>query len=131
MRKNAIAFTIFIYLLSSCTPNNPEMALPAEADGYVPVYASAASSKVISAESPRATVNAGKIYTTGNLLFQVEADSGIHVINYANPANPNQFNQGDSGLLAQMYLQLSKSGDMRAPIRNFIRSLMHNGQTPP
>ena len=90
MLKNAIAFTIFIYLLSSCTPNNPEMTLPAEAEGYVPVYASAASSKVISAESPRATVNAGKIYTTGNLLFQVEADSGIHVINYANPANPQK-----------------------------------------
>jgi hypothetical protein len=29
---------------------------------------------------------------------------------YADPDNPNKFNQGDSGLLAQMYLQLSKSG---------------------
>ena len=90
MLKNAIAFTIFVCLLSSCTPNNGEMALPAEAEGYIPVYSSASSSKVISAESPRATVNAGKLYTTGNLLFQVETDSGIHVINYANPANPQK-----------------------------------------
>jgi hypothetical protein len=29
---------------------------------------------------------------------------------YADPANSNQFNQGHSGLLAQMYLLLSKSG---------------------
>jgi hypothetical protein len=29
---------------------------------------------------------------------------------YADLDNPNKFNKGDSGLLAQMYLQLSKSG---------------------
>jgi hypothetical protein len=31
---------------------------------------------------------------------------------YAHLANPNKFNQGDSGLLAQMYLPLSKSGQI-------------------
>jgi hypothetical protein len=38
---------------------------------------------------------------------------------YADPANPNQFNQSDSGVLAQMYLPLSKSGQSlgtRAPL---------------
>jgi hypothetical protein len=29
---------------------------------------------------------------------------------YADPDNPNKFKKSDSGLLAQMYLQLSKSG---------------------
>ena len=29
---------------------------------------------------------------------------------YADPDNRNKFNTSDSGLLAQMYLQLSKSG---------------------
>jgi hypothetical protein len=29
---------------------------------------------------------------------------------YADPDNLNKFNKSDSGLLAQMYLQLSKSG---------------------
>jgi len=29
---------------------------------------------------------------------------------YADPDKPNKFNQGDSGLLVQMYLLLSKSG---------------------
>lgn len=38
----------------------------------------------------RPTVNAGKIYTAGNIIYQVEQDSGIHVINYANPASPQK-----------------------------------------
>jgi hypothetical protein len=29
---------------------------------------------------------------------------------YADLDNPNKFNKGDAGLLAQMYLQLLKSG---------------------
>jgi hypothetical protein len=33
---------------------------------------------------------------------------------YADSDNSNKFNQGDSGLLAQMYLQVSKSGLMTA-----------------
>ena len=30
------------------------------------------------------------MYTVGNYLFQVEQDSGIHVINYANPSSPQK-----------------------------------------
>ena len=33
---------------------------------------------------------------------------------YADPDNLNKFNKSDSGLLAQMYLQLSKSGSALA-----------------
>jgi hypothetical protein len=58
--------------------------------------------KTVKAEQPRTTVNGGKIYTVGNLLFQVEQDSGIHIINYANPSSPQKlgfiksfFMQGD------------------------------------
>jgi hypothetical protein len=36
---------------------------------------------------------------------------------YADPDNPNQFNQSDSDVLAQMYLPLSKSGQ-RYPVKN-------------
>ena len=46
--------------------------------------------KTIKAEPPRTTVNGGKIYTVDNLLFQVEQDSGIHIINYANPSSPQK-----------------------------------------
>jgi hypothetical protein len=58
---------------------------------WVPVYSTnSASVKVITAAAARPTVNAGKIYTVGNLIYQVEQDSGIHVINYANPVAPQK-----------------------------------------
>jgi hypothetical protein len=89
MQKNAILLTTLVCLLYSCTPGS-DRNLPAQVSGYVPVYSSAASAKSITAGPARPTVKGGKIYTTGNLLFQVEADSGIHVINYSNPASPQK-----------------------------------------
>src|SRR5688500_16120991 len=63
--------------------------LPEKIEGYTPVYSrDLVSLKTISTEPARTSVRGGKIYTVGNLLFQVELDSGIHVINYANPASP-------------------------------------------
>jgi hypothetical protein len=90
MLKSAFILTVFAWLLSSCEPWDQRTELPAEVQGYVPVYASPGAVKNIAAGPPRATVNGGKIYTTGSLLFQVEKDSGIHVINYANPASPQK-----------------------------------------
>jgi hypothetical protein len=49
-------------------------------------------------------------------MLNVKQNLKIHVSRilarciYVHPANLNKFNQGDSGLLAQMYLPLSKSG---------------------
>jgi hypothetical protein len=89
MQKKSFLLPVLVCLLYACTPGS-QRDLPAEVSGYVPVYSNSASAKIISAGPPRATVNGGKIYTTGNLLFQVESDSGIHVINYANPASPQK-----------------------------------------
>jgi len=90
MKKIVNIAVFFSCLFYSCTIDVEKTGLPAETEGYVPIYASSASAKKIFTEPPRATVNGGKIYTTGNLLFQVERDSGIHVINYADPANPKK-----------------------------------------
>jgi hypothetical protein len=90
MRSIIILSAIAIFLFSSCDFRN-KSNLPSQVEGYSPIYASNSSSfKQISAEPARATVNGGKIYTVGNLLFQVEQDSGIHVINYANPSSPQK-----------------------------------------
>jgi predicted nucleic acid-binding protein len=41
---------------------------------------------------------------------------------YADPDNLNKFNKSDSGLLAQIYLQLSKSGTVvTGNVRHFER----------
>jgi hypothetical protein len=74
---------------SSCDPN-PDMNPPKETLGFIPVYSTDAKLKKISAEPPRITIKGGKIFTTGSLLFQVEPDSGIHVINYADPRHPQK-----------------------------------------
>jgi hypothetical protein len=90
MRKNLIILSILACLLSSCDTFEVKEDLPNEVNGYVPVYGTGADVKNITAGAARPTINGGKIYTTGNLLFQVEKDSGIHVINYANPASPQK-----------------------------------------
>jgi len=87
MRKNLTFLLIIPIIFSACTSH--ENTTPSSIEGYAPVYSQDVSTlKTIKAEPPRTTVNGGKIYTVGNLLFQVEQDSGIHIINYANPSSP-------------------------------------------
>ena len=77
-------------IFSSCVSRNSG-SLPPEVEGYSPIYATDPSVfKQIQAGPARTTINGGKIYTVGNYLFQVELDSGIHIINYANPSSPQK-----------------------------------------
>ena len=89
MRTNILLILSVSLLLFSCerTPGSkPEMR-----EAWVPVYTTNTTAiKTITAGSARSTVNAGKIYTIGNLIYQVEQDSGIHVINYSNPSAPQK-----------------------------------------
>lgn len=89
MRIKAIYLLLLFPLLYSCDPIIDFS--PFTVEGYIPVYSKdLASAKKIVVGPPRTIINAGKIYTVGSLLFQVEQDSGIHVINYADPANPQK-----------------------------------------
>jgi len=91
MRINLLLPTLLSLIFFSCNPNRSYDDLPSEIEGYVPVYSSNVSAtKQINSEAPRKTVHGGKIYTVGNLLFQVEQDSGIHIINYADVHNPQK-----------------------------------------
>lgn len=88
MRKRPLSWIPILFLLSACENKNDN---PRQVEGYTPVYTTdIAALKTISATAPRTIVNGGKLYTTGNLLFQVEQDSGIHIINYANPQQPEK-----------------------------------------
>ena len=88
MRKNMTFLLSISILFSGCTPYR---TVPNSVEGYAPVYSQDVSTlKIIKAGPARATVNGGKVYTVGSLLFQVEQDSGIHVINYANPTSPQK-----------------------------------------
>lgn len=80
---------VVVFISASCDPS-PGIISPQQTEGYVPVYSKDESVKKITAEGPRPTIKDGKMYTTGNLLFQVEPDSGIHIINYADPQHPQK-----------------------------------------
>lgn len=89
MKLNCFLFFFVSLFLFSCDRNPGSKLVMREA--WVPVYSSnTAVIKTITAGPPRSTVNSGKIYTVGNLIYQVEQDSGIHVINYSNPSAPQK-----------------------------------------
>lgn len=89
MRSNIFLFLFVILFLFSCDPGTSPAHEMREA--WVPVYSTNTNAiKTISAGPPRSTVHAGKLYVAGNLIYQVEQDSGIHVINAANPSSPQK-----------------------------------------
>ena len=89
MRLNSLLILSVCLVFFSCdrTPGSkPEMR-----EAWVPVYTNnTAAIKTISYGPARSTVNAGKIYTLGNRIYQVEQDSGIHIIDYTNPSSPQK-----------------------------------------
>src|SRR5690349_14165921 len=89
--EKSIHFFCFIaaVLLSSCTDRTAALNIPESVTGYKPIYTSSISEyKEVYTTPARPTNKAGKMYVQGNLLFQVEQDSGIHVINIADRSNP-------------------------------------------
>jgi len=89
MKTNLKWLLLFVIGCYSCDPARDNVPPPG-AKMYVPIYSNSSDLKKVTAGSPRTTIKGGKIYTTGKLLFQVESDSGIHVINYADPAHPQK-----------------------------------------
>jgi len=90
MIKKITPIVFSLLLFTACDPGRYS-SIPENVEGYSPVYSTdVAALKTIKAGPPRTTVNGGKMYTVGNLLFQVELDSGIHIINYATPASPQK-----------------------------------------
>ena len=85
-------YAILLVIVAACDGCEPvpDVSPLQETEGYVPVYSKDESVKKITAEGPRPTIKGGKMYTTGHLLFQVEPDSGIHIINYADPQHPQK-----------------------------------------
>lgn len=55
--------------------------------GNAPIYLQKTNSDTITFLPPQPTINGGKIYLKGDLLFQVELYKGIHIVNIAEPEN--------------------------------------------
>jgi len=90
MRAFFLLCLSFSLILFSCN-RDPSAKNKVVREAWVPIYTQNTSAiKAVTAGAPRSTVRAGKIYVLGSIIYQVEQDSGIHVINYANPSNPQK-----------------------------------------
>ena len=92
MKKLTLIFLQSSIFLSSCWDfrNNvsPEPP-PKKVWGYKPVFSVDSSILKISAVGPQPVKFPSKIYVKGNLIFQNDLGSGIHVIDNTNPSAPN------------------------------------------
>lgn len=81
MRKSIPIFFVLIFV--ACTPESTRL-LPNQSEGYSPVYASTEDVMQIAFQPAKATESSGKIYTTGNYIFQSDLNKGIHIIDNRN-----------------------------------------------
>lgn len=72
---------------TACTPDNDP---PTEGQAYMPVYYSEQNLQKIATESPKATIDPGKIYAYGNYIFQNDKNSGIHIIDVSDKKHPRK-----------------------------------------
>ncbi len=80
-----LSSALLISLLNSCQDKFTESY-----QANVPVYMSLLEWRAqdISAESPQAILDAGKIYIYQEYLFVVDKGLGVHIVNNANPSSP-------------------------------------------
>lgn len=79
---------VFMLAVGACKTENTNPNVPEEVEGWAPVYA--ADAYTVKTTDPRSIEKGGKIYVKGNLLFQVETNKGIHVIDISHPENPQK-----------------------------------------
>ncbi len=70
-------------ILFSCTPESERLS-PFQSEAYSPVYASMVDVLQIAFEPAKNTELSGKIYATGNYIFQSDINKGIHIIDKSN-----------------------------------------------
>lgn len=90
MARPLLTYVLFVscILLAGCYHDDPWQR--GDIEGYAPVYDNSPGINDVSYQQPRKTINGGKLYIAGTVVFQEEADSGLHVISYADPARPEK-----------------------------------------
>lgn len=71
--------------LAACTRGEET---PEKVIGYAPIYQSDPQVQSIKSIGPQPLASGGKIYVTGQDLFQVETGKGIHVFDIQHPEQP-------------------------------------------
>lgn len=88
--KRLICYILIFFLFTACLRRNDNKNNVGKVMAYVPKYISLGAVTDIKIDSPKNTVKAGKIYVFGNYLFQNDVNTGIHIIDISNRANPKK-----------------------------------------
>ncbi|MBC7868070.1 MAG: hypothetical protein H7X88_11110 [Gloeobacteraceae cyanobacterium ES-bin-316] len=83
-------YLLIIALITGFCSCDKDAEKPGLVDAYVPVYGDKGELKNIIQQTPQPIIHGGKIATLGNYLYQVEEGEGIHIINIANPSQPQK-----------------------------------------
>jgi hypothetical protein len=86
MRRLPVALPILL-LISGCVHELPDPA-SGKVSAYVPVYASSGELGQVSVGPAQPTLQAGKIYASGNYIFQNDENNGIHIIDQSDRTHP-------------------------------------------
>ncbi|MBC8147350.1 MAG: hypothetical protein H8E98_05140 [Bacteroidetes bacterium] len=86
--KKSILIIFAVALLFGCNKN--ESTTGFTGDGYKPVYISADEAFIITASSPTALKDPGKMYLFNNQIYITDKGLGVHIIDNSNPAVPKK-----------------------------------------
>ena len=86
MKKILFVQILFLWVLSSCTPDEEIDDMVVE--GFKPVYAQLDYIHNVYASDPIPVAEAGKIYYKHPYIYVVEKGVGVHVYDNSNPTNP-------------------------------------------
>lgn len=88
--QKLIAFFILASFFVSCWDYRKPYKPRGKVLGYKPVFSDDSSLLFVKALGPQPVKFPAKIYVKGNLIFQNDLGSGIHVIDNATPSSPNR-----------------------------------------
>ena len=85
-----LSLVICLLIIPGCIWNWPRPGQGqngyAKVMGYIPIYSTNQSLKIVQSDTPRNVTNAGKIYAYQNYFLQCEVGEGIHVIDNSIPS---------------------------------------------
>jgi hypothetical protein len=134
MARLLLTYVLLItcFLLGGCIDDRWERGYM---DAYVPVYNADPVLKQISYLPAKKTINGGKLYTYSFYVLQEEADSGLHLISYQDPAHPVKTGflripGFRKAMVEGAYLYADNFNDLVVIPLNELPSLTHVGRVP-
>lgn len=83
-------FIMILSLLGFFSCSRPPRPVNGNITGWAPIYSDDPALRKVVSDTPHPIIQAGKIYVKDHFIYQVEVDSGIHITDISDPADPRQ-----------------------------------------